>query len=68
MRKLCRWSKNAKIAMIERDLTMRELAKAIDRSPQFVSAVVTQRLKAPNSEKIISDFLNIEDDGKDVYD
>ena len=67
-RKLCRWSKQVKIAMIEQDISRNELAKLVNLSPQYLSAVCHQRIRSPIAEKVISDFLNIEDDGKDVYD
>ena len=67
-RKLCRWSKRVQIALIENDISLKELSKAIDRSPQYMSAVCSQRVRSPITEKLISDYLNIEDDGKDDYD
>lgn len=67
-RKLCRWSKNAEIARINMGLSRKELADRIGRSPQYLSAVFHQRVRSPITEKLISDFLNIEDDGKDDYD
>ena len=66
-RKLCRWSKQVQIAMIEKDISLKELSKAVHRSPQYMSAVCSQRVRSPITEKLVSDYLNIEDDGKDVY-
>lgn len=66
--KLCRWSKQVQIALIEKEMSRDQLAEGIHRSPQYVSAVCRQRVKSPETERLISDFLNIEDDGKDVYD
>ena len=68
MKKICRWTKNVKIALINKGMSMKDLADGIGRSPSFVSGVVAQRTKSPVTEKAISDFLNIEDDGKYDYD
>ncbi len=66
-KRLCRWSKNVLKAMIDQDLNRDELADGVHRSAQYLSAVVRQRVKSPETEALISDFLNIENDGKDVY-
>jgi len=54
--------------MIKQNLSRGQLAKNIGRSPQYLSAVVCQRVKSPEMEKLISDYLNIPNEGKDVYD
>lgn len=67
-RKQSRWQKQVQIAMIEKNISLKELSQAVNRSPQYMSAVCNQRVRSPITEKVISDYLNIEDDGKDVYD
>ena len=62
--KLSRWSKSVQIAMIKQNLSRGQLAKNIGRSPQYLSAVVCQRVKSPEMEKLISDYLNIPNEGK----
>ena len=60
MRKvLSPWCKQAKIAMIESDLTVEELAKKIGKSREYTSAVINGRVYAEPMVKAISDVLNI---------
>ncbi len=60
MRKvLSPWCKQAKIAMIESDLTVEELAKKIGRSREYTSAVINGRAYSEPVVKVISDVLNI---------
>ena len=63
-----KWSKAVQIAMIEQEISRDQLAKGISRSPQYVSAVCCQRVHSPETEKLISDFLNIPNEGKSVFD
>ncbi len=53
------WSKRAKIAMIELDMTVSELADKIGRTREYTSAVVNGRVYAESAVKAISDVLNI---------
>jgi hypothetical protein len=60
MRKvLSPWCKQVKIAMIELDLTVGELAKKIGKSREYTSAVINGRVYAEPMVKAISDVLNI---------
>ena len=53
------WCKQVKIAMIELDLTVGELAKKIGKSREYTSAVINGRVYAEPMVKAISDVLNI---------
>ncbi len=53
------WCKQAKIAMIELDMTVVELAGKIGKSREYTSAVVNGRIYAEPVVKAISDVLNI---------
>ena len=60
MRKvLSPWCKQVKIAMIELDLTVGEVAKKIGKSREYTSAVINGRVYAEPMVKAISDVLNI---------
>lgn len=58
-RKTSEWSKAVKIAMIQRDWDMGDLAKAIDLSREYTSAVVNDRVRSAPTASAISDVLNI---------
>ncbi len=53
------WSKAVKIAMIQRDWNMGDLAKEIGKSREYTSAVVNERVRALPTAQIISEILNI---------
>lgn len=53
------WCKQAKKEMIDRDMTVDELAKAIGKSRVYTSAVVNGRIYSGPAVKAISDVLNI---------
>jgi DNA-binding helix-turn-helix protein len=53
------WSVRVKIAMLERNMTVAELAKKIGRSRPYVSLVVSGKLIAPPTNRMISDVLNV---------
>ena len=56
------WSKAVKIAMIQRDWDMGDLAKAIGKSREYTSAVVNERVRSPSSAQAVSDVLNVRND------
>lgn len=60
-RVLSPWCKQAKIAMINLDMTVAELAGKIGKSREYTSAVVNGRIYAEPTIKEISDVLNISD-------
>ena len=53
------WCKNVKIRMIELDMSVSELAKRIDKTREYTSAVVNGRVYSEPAVKAISDVLNI---------
>ena len=55
------WCKNAKIAMIERDLTVADVAKGTDMARPYVSSIVNGRVFSEKAVKRISDYLDIPD-------
>ncbi len=57
------WSKHAKCELINRDMTVDELAGAIGKSREYTSAVVNGRIIAEPAIKAISDVLNIPEAG-----
>ena len=63
-RKLPRWCKEARIAMIEKDLDVSTLAKEVGMTRQYVSSLLTGRHISDTGIKKISDYLGI----KDSYD
>ena len=62
------WSKQAKIAMIELDMTVSELAGKIGRTREYTSAVVNGRVYAEPVVKAISDVLNISETARSLND
>lgn len=58
-RRYSEWSKAVKIALIQRDWDIGDLAKAIGKSREYTSAVVNERVRAAPSAQAISDILNV---------
>ncbi len=59
-RKLSPWCKAVKIAMIKKDWSVSDLAKAIEMTQEYTSAVINGRVISESATKVISDVLNIE--------
>ena len=59
-KKLTPWCENVKIAMIERELSVQDLADAIGMSRVYTSAVINGRVQSEPAMRLISDTLNIE--------
>lgn len=59
MSRLPDWCKNAKIAMIEQDLTISQLADRTGMARPYVSSIVNGRVFSENAVGKICDFLNI---------
>lgn len=59
--KLSPWCKRAKIAMIQNDIAVNDLAKDLEYNRSYVSSVLNGRVVSPPVRKRISDFLNISD-------
>ncbi len=62
MKKLPRWCKNAKKAMIDKDMNVSDLAKSIEKSREHVSRVLNGNY-SEQLVSLISDELNISDEG-----
>lgn len=60
------WCKEVQKTLIEREMSTGDLAKAIGRSREFTSAIVNGRQFSEPTMKLISDELNIPDDGYEV--
>lgn len=61
MTKLPPWCKRAKIAMIQKDITVNDLSAKLEYNRTYVSSVLNGRVISPPVRKRISDFLNISD-------
>lgn len=60
-KKLSPWCKNAKIAMIEQDITTAEMAKMLGMNRSYLSSIINGRIYSTMTVKKISDFLGIQD-------
>ncbi len=60
-RKLSPWCKAVQIKLIELDMSVADLAKAIGKTRQYTSGIVNGRIYAEPAVKEISDYLNISD-------
>ena len=58
-RRLSEWAKSVKIALIQRDWDINDLAKAIGKSRTYTSAVVNERVRSEAAAQDISDILGI---------
>ena len=65
MAKLSPWCKRAKIAMIQKDITVNDLSAKLEYNRTYVSSVLNGRVISPPVRKRISDFLNISDSDED---
>lgn len=60
-KKLPRWCKEAKVAMIWHDLDYADVAKAMGYTRQHVSAILNGRVVSMPAIKRISEYLGISD-------
>ena len=58
-RVLSPWCKQAKIRLIELDMTVAELARKVGLTREYTSAIVNGRMYSEPAIKAISDVLNI---------
>lgn len=58
---LPRWCKEAKVAMIEKDLCVNDIAEKTGKSRTWVSGILNGRSYSPKAVKEISYLLNISD-------
>lgn len=57
------WCKEAKIAMIKKDLSISDLVEKTGKTRSWISGVINGRNYSPDTVKEISDILGITDDG-----
>lgn len=57
------WCKEAKIAMIKKDLDVGDLVKMTGKTRAWISGVINGRNYSPDTVKEISDILGITDSG-----
>ena len=60
-RKLSPWCKSAKIAMIQQDISIIELADKLNLTRSYVTSILNGRVTSPIAVKKISDYLHIPD-------
>lgn len=60
-RKLSPWCKEAKKALIDRDMEIGEVATELGMSRPYVSSILNGRVYSPVAVKKISDLLHIPD-------
>ena len=53
------WSKTVKKALVDRGLSVSQLAKGIGSSRPHVSAVINGRLHSPKTQAHVSEYLGI---------
>lgn len=58
-RKLSPWCKSAKIAMIQQDISIIELADKLNLTRSYVTSILNGRVTSPIAVKKISDYLHI---------
>lgn len=58
-RVLSPWCKQAKVRLIELDMTVAELARKVGLTREYTSAIVNGRMYSEPAIKAISDVLNI---------
>ena len=57
--KLSPWCKKAKIAMIQKDIGVSDMAERLGNNRSYISSVLNGRVVSPPIRKRISDYLNI---------
>ena len=65
-RKLSPWCKSAKIAMIQQDISIIDLADKLNLTRSYVTSILNGRVTSPIAVKKISDFLHIPDAGAEL--
>ena len=56
--KLSPWCKKAKIAMIQKDIGVSDMAEKLGNNRSYISSVLNGRVVSPPIRKRISDYLN----------
>ena len=65
-RKLSPWCKSAKIAMIQQDISIIDLADKFNLTRSYVTSILNGRVTSPIAVKKISDYLHIPDVGAEL--
>ena len=65
-RKLSSWCKNSKIAMIQQDINIIELADELNLTRSYLTSILNGRVTSPIAVKKISDRLQIPDVGTEL--
>ena len=65
-RKLSPWCKSAKIAMIQQDISIIDLADKLNLTRSYVTSIQNGRVTSPIAVKKISDYLHIPDVGAEL--
>lgn len=65
-RKLSPWCKSAKIAMIQQDISIIDLADKLNLTRSYVTSILNGRVTSPIAVKKISDYLHIPDAGAEL--
>lgn len=60
-RELSPWCKNAKHKMIDKDISITELASELNMSREYLSSIINGRVYSAPAVKLISDYLGIEE-------
>ena len=58
-RTLPKWCKDAKKALIDRDMSVTDLARELDYSREHISAVINDTVRSPNTQAAICTHLEI---------
>lgn len=56
------WSKKAKVTMIMKGLSIKEVARMARYTPEYASGIIHGRIDSPKAKSKISDILDIADD------
>ena len=67
-RRLSPWCKTVKKTLIDRDLSINDLATAVDMGRSYVSSIINGRVYSPVAVKKISDYLRISDADAELQD
>lgn len=59
LRPLPKWAKEARKAMIDRDMTVVDLSKGLGMSRPHVSRVISGALYSPNTKAVICSYLGV---------
>jgi DNA-binding Xre family transcriptional regulator len=57
------WCKDAKKVLIDRNMTVTDLAKAVGMTREHISSVINDKVRSPNTQKIICEHLGISASG-----